>query len=798
LTYDWQNNVKSHTAPNGNTTSYIYDYLGRLVKVTNPDGTYRTKSYDGTNLIESSYDENGHRTDLTYDANGRITGVREYYAISAFYSTAYLYDGTGNLAKSVDGKSQMTTYSYDDLNRRIMTVFPDGFNETRSYDNVGNLVSKKDANGKIITYGYDAFNRLVNTTYPGGSIATYTYDKNNNMLSLSYNGNSATFTYDSRNRETSETWTIGGSQYILRYSYDGVGNMVSTTYPDGTNVKYSIDALNRIANVTTSSNTLATFTYTNSSKIAKIIYGNGVQTSYTYDSLNRPTRVKVTQSSSTLIDLNYTFNAVGNVIGINTESYSYDFLNRLTTSSGAWGTVKYGYDAVGNRLWLYQSPTNTTYSYGAYDRLTSVGSTGFTYDNNGNAKTQTTGSTTTNYYYDVENRLSSLSRGALTLGNYTYSPTGMRIQKVELGVTTVYVNRGSSVIYEKQTVGGTALNDYVYVSGQLLAKLSGSSTYYFHQDLLGNTRLVTTGSTTSFSSNYQAFGPQYGASGSDPGYKYTQKPQDAATSLYYFGARYYNTTIGRFISRDPAAPQPKDPQSLNPYAYARNNPEKLTDPTGAFWISQWNEWGWTCVSWFWGWCTFAIPYWRVHVGLYDTGLSFQGTADMLSQNGSVSLGINVHRWPHIGALLLGFNLGLSVYIAASLAIISQSWWWGIGLILAGTASLVAGIYAATSDPSWREGFLLGVFLSALSFVGEMIGGTWSPFFTIMGVLTWIIMTFGGDPNRIWILQPAYAAVSLFMLASGVSRIQPWARYGIIGSGLVAAGGVFAALIPYLF
>jgi len=796
-TYNWQGSVQSHTAPNGNTTTYLYDYLGRLIKVTNPDGTYRTTTYDNTNIIETNYDENGHRTSFSYDALGRVTGVKEYYSTSSYYSTSYTYDGLGNLVKSTDAKGQTTTRTYDDLNRLAMTIYPDGFNETRTYDSVNNLLTKKDPNGNMVSYGYDAFNRLLNETYPDGSKATFSYDKNNNIISLSYKGNSATFSYDSRNRETSETWTIAGSQYTLNYNYDGVGNLVSTTYPDGTQVKYSIDALNRVANVTSGGNTLAAFTYTNSSLISKITYGNGVKTTYTYDQLNRPTRVKVVQGASTLLDLNYTFDPVGNVAGINTESYSYDFLNRQTTATGPWGTNKYGYDGVGNRLWFFQSPTNTTYGYGSYDRVISVGSTSYTYDNNGNLKTQTSGSTTTSYTYDFDNRLTKVTQNSSPLGNYTYSATGIRIQKIESGLTTAYLNRGVSVLYEKQTSGGSTVNDYVYLGSRMLAKLSGGSIYYFHQDALGSTRLVTTGSTTSYSSNYQPFGPQYGASGSDPTYKYTDKPQDAATGLYYFGARYYNTTLGRFLSRDPAGPQPKDPQSLNPYAYARNNPERLTDPTGAFWISQWNEWGWTCVSWFWGWCTFAIPYWRFHVGLYDSGLSFQGTADMFSQNGSVSLGISVHRWPNLGAIALGLNLGLSVYIAASVAIMSQSWWWGIGIILAGTAGLVAGIYAATSDPSWREGFLLGVFFAALAFVSEMIGGTWSPFFTIMGVLTWIILTFGGNPNNMWILQPAYAAVWFFFTASAVARIQSWARAAIIGSGLVAAGGVFAALIPYL-
>jgi RHS repeat-associated protein len=661
---------------------------------------------------------------------------------------------------------------------------------------VNNLLTKKDPNGNTVIYGYDAFNRIMNETYPDAAKATFSYDKNNNMISLSYKGNSATFSFDSRNRETSETWTISGSQYTLSYNYDGVGNLVGTTYPDGTQVKYSIDPLNRVANVTSGATTLAVFTYTNSSMISKITYGNGVQTSYTYDQLNRPMRVKVAQGASTLLDLNYTFDPVGNVAGINTESYSYDFLNRQTIATGPWGTTKYGYDGVGNRLWLFQSPTNTTYGYGSYDRLTSVGSTTYTYDNNGNLKTQTSGSTTTGYYYDFDNRLTKVTQNSSTLGNYTYTAMGSRIQKVESGITTVYLNKGVSVLYEKQTSGGSTVNDYVYMGSRMLAKLSGSSIYYFHQDALGSTRLVTTGSTTSYSSNYQPFGPQYGASGSDPTYKYTDKQQDPATSLYYFGARYYNASIGRFVSRDPATPQPKDPQSLNPYAYARNNPERMKDPSGTSYYSQWTDFGWQCVSWFWGWCTFAIPWWNFHFGGWEGGLSVQASFDTRGWAGmSFSAGGSVAS-PDTGAFWWGYGVGLGIDLAITGLLWAFFWtgqlWWG-GYAAAGAlfgafaGAIYAGLYIS-SNPNWRAGYFAGLLLAAAVFLIALV----SPYFFLF--LPGEIF-FTHDPT---IVGAAFAAtfiggaiaVTLMALVYG----NPWMRLAFLGAAfgaiLLAATGLY--------
>ncbi|MBI5854034.1 MAG: RHS repeat-associated core domain-containing protein [Nitrospirae bacterium] len=65
-------------------------------------------------------------------------------------------------------------------------------------------------------------------------------------------------------------------------------------------------------------------------------------------------------------------------------------------------------------------------------------------------------------------------------------------------------------------------------------------------------------------------------------HKYTGKELDNATGLYFYEARYYDAILCRFISADTLVGNPKDPQDLNRYGYARNNPLKYTDPTGHF------------------------------------------------------------------------------------------------------------------------------------------------------------------------------------------------------------------------
>ncbi len=87
---------------------------------------------------------------------------------------------------------------------------------------------------------------------------------------------------------------------------------------------------------------------------------------------------------------------------------------------------------------------------------------------------------------------------------------------------------------------------------------------------------MLSGSTVTFSWGYSGGG----ASGSDVAYKYTGKELDSSTALYFYEARYYDAALGRFISADTIVPDPNNPQYLNRYTYALNNPLRYTDPTG--------------------------------------------------------------------------------------------------------------------------------------------------------------------------------------------------------------------------
>ena len=195
------------------------------------------------------------------------------------------------------------------------------------------------------------------------------------------------------------------------------------------------------------------------------------------------------------------------------------------------------------------------------------------------------------YEYNDANQLVRVRFGdqnGLLLEEYVYDYQGQRVKKIENGVTTYYIGKH----FETQ-VGdvGSGNTSYYFANGERVAKKdsSGNISYYL-SDHLGSTNVVTDSSgNLSERIRYYPFGEF--REGGNERYAYTGKERDRLTDFYYYEARYYNPGFVHFTQADTIVPNLYDPQNLNRYAYVRNNPLKLIDPSGhESWFSQkWNQ-----------------------------------------------------------------------------------------------------------------------------------------------------------------------------------------------------------------
>jgi len=274
-------------------------------------------------------------------------------------------------------------------------------------------------------------------------------------------------------------------------------------------------------------------------------------------------------SSPVLLDIKHTWDAGGNlsqredVVATQTETFGYDFLDRLTSVSGAY-TESYAYNQIGN----ITTKNATAYTYGAKPHaVTAVGPTSYTYDANGNMITRGSDNVT----WDVENRPTAVSDN----NTYVYDGDGKRVKKTESGQTILYINQ----YYEKNLTTGE-ITTYYFSGGMRIAMRKGTTLQYMHQDHLTGTAVMSdsAGTQVGTTMKYYPFGTT--RSGSVPtDIKFTGQRLDG-TGLYYFNARYYDPVIGRFISADTIVPGAFSSQALNRYSYVINNPLQYIDPSG--------------------------------------------------------------------------------------------------------------------------------------------------------------------------------------------------------------------------
>ena len=265
------------------------------------------------------------------------------------------------------------------------------------------------------------------------------------------------------------------------------------------------------------------------------------------------------------------------------QSFAYDNVNRIyqgatgaTTGSLCWGK-QFNIDAWGN---LYSTTALTGFG--------SCPQTALSLSINGNNQVSTdqydlsgdmTYDGTYNYTYDGEGE--QVSAAGVT---YSYDGDGRRVQK---STNELYWYGPGGEVLEETDASGNVLADYVYFGGQRLARVvSGRAPYYYFHDHLNSSRVIVQGGqyAACYDADFEPYGAEHVVTDTClQNYKFTGKERDPETQNDYFGARFYQSNLGRFMSPDPGRMNLStfaDPQRINRYTYVRNNPLRNVDSDG--------------------------------------------------------------------------------------------------------------------------------------------------------------------------------------------------------------------------
>ncbi len=276
--------------------------------------------------------------------------------------------------------------------------------------------------------------------------------------------------------------------------------------------------------------------------------------------------------------------------------YGYDAANQLTginyvsPTNTAMGSLTYGYDLDGRRISktgsfatdVVPATTSTPGTFDLNNRQTSFNGTTPSYDANGNL----TSNGVDSFVWNARNQLTQITEGGTTKFSYAYDALGRRTSKSVVGATapTTYLYDGSNAVQE--AIGN--------VTNPILTGL-GTDERFARNDVNGRTDLLTdalnstialTDLTGTITQQY-SYDPYGNVTQSDTTtgftnpYLYTGREADSA-GLYYYRARYYSPTMGRFISEDPMG---FGGGQNNFYAYVGNNPLSFADPYGLWAIS---------------------------------------------------------------------------------------------------------------------------------------------------------------------------------------------------------------------
>jgi RHS repeat-associated protein len=596
--YTARHQIQTVTLPVGGTTTYAYDAFDNQASMTDGNGHTWTTAYNTSrlpttatdpagNTVGFAYDANGNRTSATdakhqvttfaYDSSDRLTTITDPFN----GKTGYQYDVVGNLIKITNARNFSANLAYDAANRLTQVTDALGQATTSGYDAVGNRISVKDRKGTTSNYSYDQVNRLTQVS-GGGITVAYTYDASGNRLTMVDPTGTTGYTYDSLDRLTRTTYPDAKS---VQYAYDKTGNRTGLTYPGGTTtLGYAYDAANRLTQIT--QGTLSwSFGYDGAGNRTSLNQPNGTSTTYAYLINNWLSSITHKGPGGAAFQtISYTYDANGNRITqadtSGTTTLSYDALNRLVQVAypGTYGNWSWAYDPVGNRTSQTAPGGITTYAYDGNNRLTQAGGVVYTYDANGNLTGTTAGQSFT---YDVFNRMTQ-AVGTGGTATYTYNGNGLKIQRVGPDGTTRYYYDGFRPIWETDGIGTITAQLDRDIFGNLLSRREASGVRrYYHPDGLGSTNALTdeTGNLLA-SMLYDAWG-NVRASSADVGkYRFAGAELDTASGLYHMGARFYDPSIGRWLSEDPKQDKVFNPLALNFYAYVNNTPLTLVDPDG--------------------------------------------------------------------------------------------------------------------------------------------------------------------------------------------------------------------------
>ena len=492
---DERGNLCEVTGENGEKSVFKYDMLNRIIETQNALNQKNTYEYDVCDRIISEIRADNQRKTYKYDSRGNVIEIKDYDDAV----TKQVFNENNLLTEIIDAAGNKTQYEYDAMWNVCKVILPNKAEINYEYDVNNRLHNIIDPENNLISMEYDAMGNIISNTNAEGAETQFVWDSNGNCVKRVFaDGNVAEMAFNAENHIVYYKDVCGVE---LFRTYDEAEQLVLEKDSSGHTRSFSYDELGNITAVVDEKDRKTVYEYVKGTdKIKSILYPDGTRESYIYDVLGNLTTSTNIFGQKT----KYYYDILNRPVKIENckgeyREFEYDLAGRIISERNYDGSCKkYTYSVMGQLTSVIDALGNKTlYNYNELNQLIQFTRKGLNPQDD----------ITSTYEYNLNGQISKLTDPLGKEELYCYNGNGNMIEKIDRGnYSTKYNYSEMGLLREIQWEDGKKVNYSYDALGRMTAMKDWNGNTNLEYDNSGNLTCITYPDNRTLQKEYDKYG----------------------------------------------------------------------------------------------------------------------------------------------------------------------------------------------------------------------------------------------------------------------------------------------------